>query len=84
MDAAKIGDYTQVSKSILGRKVIVDSSKENPTTIEATSVLGNSVYVSKGCKLKSTKVNPGLIIPTNMSYKNKFLHNYEEIVKLAS
>ncbi|MEJ2272350.1 MAG: NDP-sugar synthase [Candidatus Bathyarchaeota archaeon] len=84
MDAAKIGDYTNVSNSILGRKVIVESSKENPTIIESTSVLGNSVYVSKGCNLKSTKVNPGLILPPNMSYKNKFLHNYEDVVKLAS
>jgi NDP-sugar pyrophosphorylase family protein len=84
MDAGKIGDYSNISNSILGRKVIVESSKENPTIIESTSVIGNSVYLSKGCKLSGTKVDPGLIIPPNMSYKNKFLHTYEDVVKLAS
>ena len=84
MDAGKIGDYSNISDSILGRKVIVESSKENPTIIESTSVIGNSVYLSKGCRLLGTKIDPGLIIPPNMSYKNKFLHTYEDVVKLAS
>lgn len=84
MDAAKIGDYTSISNSILGRKVIIESSKKNPTSIDSTSVIGNSVYLSKGCSLSGTKIDPGLIIPPKMSYKNKFLHNYEDVVKLAT
>ena len=83
MDAAKIGDYTQVSNSILGRKVIVESSKKNPTRIHSTSVIGNSVQIMEGCDIRSTKINPGLIIPRNMRYRNEFLHNYEDVVKLA-
>jgi NDP-sugar pyrophosphorylase family protein len=83
MDAAKIEDYTQVSDSILGRKVIVESSKKNPTRIDSTSVIGNSVQIMEGCEISRTKIDPGLIIPKNMRYKNKFLHNYEDVVKLA-
>jgi NDP-sugar pyrophosphorylase family protein len=83
MDAGKIGDYTKVSNSILGRKVIVESSKKNPTRIESTSVIGNSVQIMEGCDIINTKINPGLIIPRNMRYRNEFLHNYEDVVKLA-
>jgi len=84
MDAAKIGDYAHVSDSILGRKVIVESTRENPTVIESTSVIGNAVHIRKGCKLIRTRVNPGLTIPLGMVYTDKFLQNYEDVVKLAS
>jgi NDP-sugar pyrophosphorylase family protein len=84
MDAAKIGDYANLSDSILGRKVVVESSRENPTRIESTSVIGNAVYIRKGCRLIRTKVNPSLTIPPGMVYKNAFLQNYEDVVKLAS
>jgi NDP-sugar pyrophosphorylase family protein len=84
MDAAKIGDYAHVSDSILGRKVIIESTRENPTCIESTSVIGNAANIRKGCKLIRTKVNPGLTIPTGMTYIDKFLQNYEDIIKLAS
>jgi NDP-sugar pyrophosphorylase family protein len=84
MDGAKIGDYAYISDSILGRKVIVESSRENPARIDSTSVIGNCVRIRKGCKLISTKVNPGLTIPPGMKYKNKFLHSYEDVVELAS
>jgi NDP-sugar pyrophosphorylase family protein len=84
MDATKIGDYAHLSDSILGRKVIVGSTHENPISIESTSVIGNAVHIREGCKLIKTKVNPGLTIPPNMKYNDKFLQNYEDIVKLAS
>jgi NDP-sugar pyrophosphorylase family protein len=84
MDGAKIGDYTYISDSILGRKVIVESSHKNPTSIDSSSVVGNCVRIRKGCKLKRTKVNPGLTIPPGMKYKNKFLQSYEDVVELAS
>jgi NDP-sugar pyrophosphorylase family protein len=84
MDAAKIGDCANLSDSILGRKVVVESSRENPTCIESTSVIGNAVYIRKGCRLIRTKVNPGLTIPPGMIYKDRFLQNYEDVVKLAS
>jgi NDP-sugar pyrophosphorylase family protein len=84
MDAAKIGDYANLSDSILGRKVVVESTRENPTCIESTSVIGNAVYIRKGCRLIRTKVNPSLTIPPGMIYKDKFLQNYEDVVRLAS
>jgi NDP-sugar pyrophosphorylase family protein len=84
MDAAKVGDHANLSDSILGRKVVVESSRENPTRIESTSVIGNAVYIRKGCRLIRTKVNPALTIPPGMIYEDTFLQNYEDVVKLAS
>jgi len=84
MDAAKIGDHAHVSDSILGRKVVVESTRENPTCIESTSVIGNAAHIRKGCKLIRTRINPGLTIPAGMIYIDKFLQNYKDIVKLAS
>jgi len=84
MDAAKIGDYAHISDSILGRKVIVESTSENPTCIESTSVIGNAVHIRKGCRLIRTRVNPGLTIPPDMTYIDKFLQNYEDVVQLAT
>ncbi len=83
MDAAKIGDYTRISDSIIGRKAIVESSQENPTSIESFSTIGNSVRIREGCKLINTRVNPGLILPPGMIYINKFLQSYEDVVKMA-
>lgn len=83
MDAAKIGDYTRISDSIIGRKAIVESSQENPTSIESFSTIGNSVRIREGCRLINTRVNPGLILPPGMIYINKFLQSYEDVVKMA-
>ena len=84
MDAAKIEDYAHVRDSILGRKVVVESTREKPTCVESTSVIGNAVCIREGCRLTRTKVNPGLTIPPSMMYNDKFLRNYEDVVKLAS
>jgi NDP-sugar pyrophosphorylase family protein len=84
MDAAKIGDYAHVSDSILDRKVVVESTRENPVRIESTSVIGNAVHIRKGCRLTRTRVNYGLTIPPGMTYIDKFLQNYEDVAKLAS
>jgi NDP-sugar pyrophosphorylase family protein len=84
MDGAKVGDYASIADSILGRKVVVESSRTDPTNIDANSVIGNCVRIRKGCKLIGTKVNPGLTIPPGMKYENRFLNNYEDVVELAS
>jgi len=84
MDAAKIGDYAHISDSILGRKVFIESTRENPTCIESTSVIGNTVHIRKGCRLIRTRVNPGLTIPPDTTYIDKFLQNYEDVVQLAT
>ena len=84
MDAAKIGDSAHLSDSIVGRKVIIESTRKNPTFIESTSVIGNCVHIRKGCNLVRTKVNPGLTLPPGMTYHDKFLQNYEDVAELAS
>jgi NDP-sugar pyrophosphorylase family protein len=84
MDAAKIGDYTHISDSILGRKVVVQSARETPTVIESTSVIGDDVCIKEGCKIIRTKINPGLTIPHRMTYIDRFLQNYEDVVQLAT
>ncbi len=83
MDAVKIGDNAYVSDSIIGRKVTVESTRESPTLVESTSVIGNNVYIGAGCRLIRTKVNPGLTISPNMRYIDKFLINYEDVMQLA-
>lgn len=87
MDVANIGDYATISNSILGRKVRVESSHENPTFIES-SVIGNNVHVRPGCRLVRTKVNPGLIepviIPPGLTYVDVYLQTYEDVSKLAT
>lgn len=84
MDGAKVGDYAFIADSILGRKVVVESSRAAPTNIDINSVIGNCVRIREGCKLKGTKVNPGLTIPPGMKYENRSLNNYQDIVELAS
>lgn len=84
MDAVKIGDYSRIIDSIIGRKVIVESNRENPTWIESTSVIGNATRIKEGCRLIKTKVNPNLTIPQNMTYIDKFIQNYEDVIRLAS
>jgi len=84
LDAAKIGDYSSVSDSILGRKIVVESTRENPTCIESTSVIGNAVHIREGCKIIKTRINPHLTIPPGVTYIDKFLKNYEDIVQLST
>ena len=84
MDGARIGSYVRVTDSIIGRQAVVESTRENPTIIESTSVLGNTVHVREGCKLIRTRVNPGLSLPRSMTYVDKFLRSYEDVVQLAA
>ncbi|MGQ9780957.1 MAG: sugar phosphate nucleotidyltransferase [Nitrososphaeria archaeon] len=84
LDAVRIGDHAKISDSIIGRKVIIESNHKNPTSVESVSVIGNAVRIGAGCKLYRTKVNPHLVIPPNMTYVNKYLQTYEDIVNLTS
>jgi NDP-sugar pyrophosphorylase family protein len=83
MDAARIGEYAQIAASILGRKVVVDSTRQHPTYITANSVLGNAVSIGKGCRLIRTRINPGLTIPPGLNYNNAFLQTSEDVIELA-
>ncbi|NIV43955.1 hypothetical protein GWN49_03600, partial [Candidatus Bathyarchaeota archaeon] len=84
LDAAKIGNYSNVSDSILGRKVVVESTRENPTRIESTSVIGNAVHIKENCTIIKTRINPHLTIPPGMIYIDKFLKSDEDIVQQST
>jgi NDP-sugar pyrophosphorylase family protein len=84
MDAVKVGDYARVSDSIVGRKAIIESTREDPTRIESTSVIGNTARIMAGCTLIGTRVNPGLTVPQGMTYIDKFLRSYEDIVQQST
>lgn len=83
MDGCRVGSYSHIMDSIIGRKTVIDSSHEHPTYIESNSVLGNTVTIKGGCRLIKTRVAPGLIIPQGMTYINKFLRSYEDVVQLT-
>ncbi|MCK5626041.1 hypothetical protein KAI11_04220, partial [Candidatus Bathyarchaeota archaeon] len=84
MDGCRIGAHTHIMDSIIGRKVIIESSHAHPTLIEKNSVIGNMSHIKEGCRLLGTRVNPGLIIPRGMTYIDKFLRTYEDLVQLSS
>jgi NDP-sugar pyrophosphorylase family protein len=84
MDGCRIGSYTHIMDSIIGRKNVIQSSHENPTYIASNSVTGNQVQTKEGCKLIRTRVNPNLIIPKGMTYIDKYLRTYEDVVQLSS
>ena len=84
MDAVRVGDHAHLSSSIVGRKTVIESTREHPTRIESSSVIGNAVRVMSGCTLVETKINPGLTIPQGMNYTGKYLETYEDVVRLAT
>jgi len=84
MDAVRVGDHAHLSSSIVGRKTVIESTREHPTRIESSSVIGNAVRVMSGCTLVETKINPGLTIPQGMTFTGKYLETYEDVVRLAT
>lgn len=83
MDAVRIGAHARITESIIGRKVVIESSPEAPTSIESTSVIGNAVHIGQGCQLVRTRINPGLRIPPHMHYVDTFLQTPEDITEDA-
>ncbi len=84
MDATVLGDYTSVSKSIVGRNVTIKSTKQHPTKIDAVSVVGNDVIIREGCTLIETRVYPELTIPPETTYVNQTLKTYNDVAQLAA
>jgi len=58
MDRAVIGDYAEVTDSIIGRHVRVCSSQSCPTRISNISVIADDVTIEEGCLLSASKVYP--------------------------
>jgi len=84
MDAVRVGDHAHLSGSIVGRKTVIESTRDHPTRIQSNSVIGNAVHIMNGCTLIETKVNPGLTIPQGMTYTGKYLETFEDVVRLAT
>ncbi len=83
MDGVKIGDNAYIVDSIIGRKSVIESSKNNSTYIGEYSVIGNAVRIREGCKLIGTRVNPYLTIPPGTKYTNKYIEDYKDVAQLA-
>lgn len=60
MDRSVIGDGATIRESIIGRHSIINSALNNPTTIDAVSVIADDVTVEPGSHLESVKVYPHL------------------------
>ena len=84
MDATVLGEYTRLSKSIVGRNVKLKSTREHPTKIDSVSVVGNDVVIREGCNLIGTRVYTGLTIPPGLNYVNQTLKMYDDVAKLAT
>ncbi len=58
MDRAIIGECAEVSESIIGRHVVVDSSQQKPTKINSISVIADDVKLEEGCIISGSKIYP--------------------------
>lgn len=58
MDRVIIGEKAEVTDSIIGRHVTVQSSPRKQTKICSISVIGDDVILEEGCRLEATKIYP--------------------------
>jgi NDP-sugar pyrophosphorylase family protein len=58
MDRVIIGEKAEVTDSIIGRHVTVQSSAEKRTKICSVSVIADDVTIEEGCNLEATKIYP--------------------------
>ena len=68
MDRTIVGNNAEVSDSIIGRHVTIQSSKPKPTAVCSISVVGDDVTIEEGCKLEATKIYP------HQQIRGEFLH----------
>jgi NDP-sugar pyrophosphorylase family protein len=58
MDRVIIGENTKIKESIIGRHVTICSSAQNPTYVNAVSVIADDVTIAEGCSLTAAKIYP--------------------------
>jgi NDP-sugar pyrophosphorylase family protein len=58
LDRSVIGDYAEVTDSIIGRHVTICSSQKKPTKISDISVVADDVLIDEGCLLSASKIYP--------------------------
>lgn len=58
LDRCVVYDNAAISRSIVGRYVVIKSSSTRPTVIEELSVVGDDTIVDEGCRLKAARIYP--------------------------
>jgi len=58
MDRVVIGDYAQITDSIIARHATVYSSQRLPTKVSDVSVVADDVVLDEGCLLSASKIYP--------------------------
>lgn len=66
MDRTVIEDAAEIRDSIVARHAIVKSSRQNPTRISDTSVVGDDAVIGQGCKIIESRVYPHSRVPDNL------------------
>jgi len=66
MDRVRIGDYTEIRKSIVGRHAVIESTSTERTRISGISVVGDDVKIAAGCLLKGAKIWPHLSLSEDL------------------
>jgi NDP-sugar pyrophosphorylase family protein len=58
LDRSIIEDASRISNSIIGRHVVVKSSKTAPSRISKTSVIGDACTLGEGCEIIGSQIYP--------------------------
>ncbi|MEE8238514.1 MAG: sugar phosphate nucleotidyltransferase [Nitrososphaerales archaeon] len=58
LDRSIIENGTRISDSIIGRHVVVKSSKISPSRISKTSVIGDGCTLGEGCQISGSQIYP--------------------------
>jgi NDP-sugar pyrophosphorylase family protein len=58
LDRSIIENGTRISDSIIGRHVVVKSSKISPSRISKTSVIGDGCTLGEGCQIIGSQIYP--------------------------
>ncbi|MBI2183637.1 MAG: NDP-sugar synthase [Thaumarchaeota archaeon] len=66
LDRSVIGDRAEVQDSIIGRHVLVKSSRLRPTWILGLSVVGDDVAIGEGCVISAAKIFPHGYVPDRL------------------
>jgi NDP-sugar pyrophosphorylase family protein len=58
LDRTIIEENSEIFDSIIGRHVTIHSTKNNPTKVNGTSVIGDNAIINSGCTISNTKIYP--------------------------
>jgi len=79
LDRCFIGDGATIHGSIISRHSYVKSSKAHPTEISSLSVIGDDVTVGEGSRIISSRIWPGIEVPTGSVLISKEIKSPQEL-----